>query len=359
MHPLQLIKQCQQRSCALQETIPVKEHQDRINQIDETMLDQTIWNDNRKAAALLKERQQLSSLVKDLQGIVETTALLFEYVDSFPDEIDSFNDQIVDLDKTINEFELAQMLNGEHDKGAAILTISSGSGGLESSNWVSMLLRMYLRYADSRGYKVEMLDEKPSAEHSSICLDNVSIRVEGENAYGFLKSESGVMRLIRNSPFSSGDARHTSFAAVSVLPDVEDNIEVVIEEKDIEWQFVRSQGSGGQNVNVTNSCARLKHLPSGIMIRAQTERSQHENKRLALKILKAKLFDLEAKKQESENDKLIGEQSNNAFGSQIKTITMAPYTLVKNHRSGYETSQVDNYLDGDIHQSLISNLRNK
>jgi peptide chain release factor 2 len=359
MHPAQLIKYCQQRSSALQEAIPVRTHKDRIAQIDETMLEPTIWNDNRKAATLLKERQQLTSVIDELQHIVEQSAMLFEYVESFPDEVESFNDQIVDLDKTINTFELSQMLNGEYDSGAAILTISAGAGGLESCNFVSMLLRMYLRYADSRGYKMEILDEKPSAEHSNICLDNVSIRIDGKNAYGFLKSESGVHRLIRSSPFSSSDLRHTSFAAINVLPDIEDIIDIAIEEKDLEWQFTRSQGAGGQSVNTCSSCARLKHLPSGIMIRAQTERSQHENKRIALKILKAKLYNLELKKREEENAKLLGKQSNNAFGSQIRTITMTPYTLVKNHLSGFETNQVEAYFDGDIHEMLLSDLRIK
>jgi peptide chain release factor 2 len=359
MHPSQLIKYCQQRSGALQEAIPVRTHKDRIAQIDETMLDPTIWDDNRKAAALLKERQQLTSVIEELQHIVEQSAMLFEYIESFPDEVESFNDQIVDLDKTINTFELSQIFTEEADDSPAILTISAGAGGLEAANWVSILLRMYGRYADAHGFKMEMLDLKPSEEHSAICIDSVSIRIDGENAYGFLKGESGVHRLIRNSPFNSGDARHTSFAAISVLPDIEDKIDIVIEDKDIEIQATRSGGSGGQAVNKISSCIILKHIPSGILIRSQTEASQLANRKIAFKLLKSKLYDLEIKKKEAENDKLIGAQANNAFGSQIRTVTMSPYSLVKDHRSDCETNQIDKYLDGDIKEFLISYLRSK
>lgn len=357
MHPLQLIKYCQERSQALQETIPAKANQDRISQIDEAMLVPTVWDDNRKAAALLKERQQLVSLLEELNNIIERTDFLSEYINEFPDEAEAFNEEITQLDKVINVFELSQMFTEEVDNTAAIITISAGAGGLEAANWVNILLRMYLRFADANGYKTETLDFKPSEEHSAICIDSVSIRIEGENAYGFLKGEGGVHRLIRNSPFNSGDARHTSFAAISVSPDIEDKIDIVIEDKDIEIQATRSGGSGGQAVNKISSCIILKHIPSGILIRSQTEASQLANRKIAFKLLKSKLYDLEIKKKEAENDKRIGAQANNAFGSQIRTVTMSPYSLVKDHRSDCETNQIGKYLDGDIKEFLIAFLR--
>ena len=243
------------------------------------------------------------------------------------------------------------------DESAALLSISAGAGGLEAANWVNILLRMYLRYAEAHGYQTEILDEKRSEEHSSICLDSICIRVEGPYAYGFLKAESGVHRLIRNSPFNAANARQTSFAAVSVSPDIEDTIDIKIEEKDIEVTTMRGSGPGGQAINKIESAVRIKHVPTGIVINSRAERSQYDNKRFAMKMLKAKLYELELKKKQDKIEGQLETLTDVSFGHQIKTYTETPYSLVVDHRTGYKTTQFDSILDGDIQELILSFLR--
>lgn len=359
MNTCQLIKNSQEKVAALSQLIPAKQHQSRVAEIDELMNAQNIWSDNRKAAALLKERQQLVSLLDKVKYLTDEIELLVEYAANFPEEIESLSNQALEISNEVENFELQQLLNGPHDKGAAILTISSGAGGNEAKNFVLILSRMYMRYADRMGWKIEILDEKQSEEHSDLCLDNISLQITGENAYGYLKGENGVMRLIRNSPFNANGLRHTSFAAVSVMPDVEDEIEIEVKESDVEIQAIRGSGPGGQATNKISSCVRLRHIPTGIMIKAQSERSQVDNKRNAFRILKAKLYEIELNKLNDEKNKIIENQNNAAFGSQIRTITLSPYQLVKNHKSGLEITQAEKVLDGDLHPLILDNLKAK
>jgi peptide chain release factor 2 len=338
--------------------IPIKFHSMRIEEIDETISkNPNIWNDQSQASSLMKERNQLSYLIDKLKSMKDSCDSLLEFATLFPEEILEYEEQIISLSKDLNEFELSQMFKDPIDDSPALLSINAGAGGYEAANWVTMLLRMYLRYADSQGFKTEIIDEQRSEKHSSICTDSVSIRVEGKYAFGYLKNEAGVHRLIRNSPFNAGDAIHTSFAAIAVSPDIEDKIEIKIEDKDVDVQATRSGGSGGQAVNKISSCIILKHIPSGIQIRSQTQASQHENRRLAFKLLKSKLYELEMKKKQSAIDEKMEALTDASFGHQVRSYFLSRDQIVKDHRSEHKETNSDKVLDGDIHAFILSNLK--
>jgi peptide chain release factor 2 len=353
----QIIDLCQNKIKSLKSMISISFYEKRLDEIAELMGSPNFWLDSKKAISLSKEHQQASTLLLNLKRFEEEVYFYTELSKSYPQDISQEFDKINLLYKEISEFELQQMMSDPVDNTSAILTISAGAGGLESASWVTMLLRMYCRYADCYKFNVELLDKKSSEEHSAICTDTATIRVDGPYAYGFFKGESGVHRLVRQSPFSAADARHTSFAAVAVSPDIEDIIDIKIEDKDIDVSAQRGSGAGGQHRNVTNSAIRLRHLPTGINILVQTERDFHANKRTAFKMLKAKLYDLEVKKRKEISDGQIDNLSDVSFGYQARSYVETPHSLVTDHRTDLKINNFDKVLDGEIHEFLLAYLR--
>ena len=253
----------------------------------------------------------------------------------------------------VERLELRRMLSGENDAANCYMDINAGAGGTESMDWAAMLLRMYTRFAESKGWTVEINDFVAGEEAG---LKNVSLRVVGENAYGYLKAENGVHRLVRISPFDANARRQTSFASVSVYPELDDDIVIDIPEKDVRVDVYRASGAGGQKVNKTSSAVRLTHVPTGITVAMQNERSQHANRDMAWKILRARLFDLELKKRDKARDEVEAQKKDIAFGSQIRSYVLAPYRLVKDLRTGVETGNVDAVLDGDLDEFITAQL---
>lgn len=257
---------------------------------------------------------------------------------------------------TLEKLELQCLMSGEHAQSSAIVTIHPGAGGTESQDWAQMLMRMYLRWAETHGYATEILDHQPGDEAG---IKSVTFAVNGAYAYGNLKTEAGVHRLVRISPFDANKRRHTSFSAVLVYPEIEDDLEIDLKEEDIKMDVYRASGAGGQHVNKTSSAVRLTHIPSGIIVACQNERSQHRNRDTCMKILKAKLYDQGVKDQEKEMENIVGEKKNIAWGSQIRSYVLQPYRMAKDHRTGVEIGNVDAVLDGDLDQFIKAALKDK
>ncbi len=319
------------------------------------------WNDQKQAQALTKEKSRCEDVVKawdkEWNGLEDAQALL-ELAEEADDE-ETRTEAAASLDaleEGVRGLEFRRMLSGQNDRADAIIEINSGAGGTESMDWASMLLRMYTRYCERRGWEVEIADYTEGEEAG---LKSCSILVRGEYAYGFLKAEAGVHRLVRISPFDAAARRQTSFTSVFVYPDIEEDIEIDINPADVRTDYYRASGAGGQKVNKTSSAVRLTHEPTGIVVAVQNERSQHKNKDIAWKILRARLYELEEKKRNAEKQALEETKSDIGWGNQIRSYVLAPYRLVKDIRTGEETGQVDKVLDGELQAFLEAYLLGK
>jgi len=305
-----------------------------------------------KEISIIKKNLEIyQALESELNDSTELISL-YKSEDVDGNLIDELTQSLIGFRKILEEFEIKMMLSGKDDTKNAILSINSGAGGTEAQDWAHMLSRMYLRYAEINNFKAEFLDILDGEEAG---IKNCTILIKGEFAYGFLSNETGVHRLVRISPFDSNNRRHTSFASVSVIPEAEENIDINIDDKDLKIETFRAGGAGGQHVNKTDSAVRVTHLPSGIVVGCQNQRSQHQNKASAMNILSSKLYDIEMNKIKEQEKKINSEKKDIGWGNQIRSYVLHPYRMIKDHRINFETGNVESFLDGNI-QDLVQDL---
>ena len=333
----------------------IAKNKQEIEELETKLNDPDIWNDVNKAQEINKNLSALKKIVDNYQDIYDNLNYYVEMLEIVNnDELSEIANKVLELESKISELEINTLLNKEYDKYNCYLEIHPGAGGTESCDWASMLSRMYQRYAQIMNFTCEVLDEQKGDEAG---IKSVTLYIKGLYAFGYLKCEKGVHRLVRISPFDSNARRHTSFASVSVIPEIDNNIDIEIKESDLKIDVYHSSGAGGQSVNTSNSAVRITHLPTNTVVTCQNERSQMKNKEEAMKVLKSKLYQIELEKQEKEMNKLKGINESINFGSQIRSYVLEPYTLVKDARSGYETSQAAKVLDGNIQELIESVLK--
>jgi len=322
------------------------------------MAEPGFWERDGEGQQILKERASILDSItpwKQEQKELEEIEILLQLVEEQQDEAETQDllEKVKKSEETVAQMEFLRMLGGKNDPNNAIVSINAGAGGTEAQDWVEMLLRMYLRWGEKKGYHTQIIDILTGEEAG---LKNVTFTVTGPYAYGYLKAESGIHRLVRISPFDAGARRHTSFASVFVIPEVSDEIEIVIDEKDLKIDTYRSSGAGGQHVNKTDSAVRITHLPTGIVVQCQNERSQHKNRATALKILKARLYEKEMKERGEKFEVLHHSKKEIAWGSQIRSYVMHPYRMVKDHRTNKVIHDVDRVMDGDLDEFMKAYL---
>lgn len=336
------------------EYMHIDEKQTELKKLDEEQTKPGFWDDAQKASEVTQRASALRSLLErydETKTLLEDTYVAYDLAADDPEFASDVEANVKIITEALDRFEMESWFSGRFDEGDAIVTINPGSGGLEAQDWTEMLFKMYVKFAEREGWDVQLLDVVPGDE--TVGLDHASFQVKGRLAYGMLRSEMGVHRLVRISPTDIKQRRHTTFASVEVMPVIPDEIEVTINPADLRIDVYRSSGPGGQSVNTTDSAVRITHIPTGIVVTCQNEKSQLHNKEAAMRVLRAKLYERAEAQRQEELDDLRGERMDNSFGSQIRNYVLYPYQLVKDVRSGVETSNVDAVLAGDIEQFVI------
>lgn len=317
------------------------------------------WDDGERARKQVSELKELKSKIvplRELERELQDALLLMDLAseDRDSESLRELDEEVKELEKKISRMEFREMLNEKNDFRNAYLSVQAGAGGTESCDWAQMLLRMYRQWSDGNGFEIGMVDMLPNEEAG---IKSATVRIKGEWAYGYLKGETGVHRLVRLSPFDASNRRHTSFASVDVVPEIEEDTSIQIKESDVRIDTYRSSGAGGQHVNVTDSAVRITHIPTGIVVQCQNERSQHKNRAVAWSLLKARLYRLKEKEKEEELKKIYGEKGEIAWGNQIRSYVLHPYNLVKDHRTGFETGDTKGILNGEIDEMIEAYLK--
>ena len=349
----------EERLAELEAFFDVEGLRGEATELGERMSRPGFWDEPEKAknvSARFSRVQERIRLLEALRGSLSDSEELLELASEDGDLLSEVEEELWRVERALEEQEVARLFAGEYDEGDAILTINSGAGGVDSQDWAEILARMYRRWAERRGFDLEVIEYTEGEEAG---IKSATFTVSGEYAFGLLSAERGVHRLVRISPFDAGSRRHTSFASVAVAPVISDAVEVGVDEKDLKIDTYRASGAGGQHVNKTDSAVRITHLPTGIVVQCQNERSQHQNREVAMRVLKARLFELEREKREREIASIGGEKADIEWGSQIRSYVLHPYKLVKDHRSGEETANVDRVLDGDLDALIYAFLKGR
>lgn len=347
----------------IEKGVNISEIKEEVLKLEDKTSDSNFWNNNQESAKVvssIKEKRDIIDRYAKLNQLysnsLEIYNLLLEENILDKDMYKEMTENISELERMLNSIEITTLFNGEYDDMNAIVTVHPGAGGTESADWAAMLYRMYTRWATVQGYEVEIYDMQDGDEAG---IKSVTFNVKGKNSYGYMKCEKGVHRLVRISPFDSNSRRHTSFAAVEVIPEIDDSIEVDIKAEDLEVGTYRASGAGGQHINKTDSAVRIKHIPTGVVVSCQTERSQFQNKDNCMKMLKSKIYELEKEKNRDKMSGIKGENTQNSFGNQIRSYVFCPYTLVKDHRTNYEIGNVQKVMDGEITEFMLEYLKQK